>query len=88
MSTVTQQLNSIPNAWSCPRCYRMNFQPDTDDNCFYGCGYKLEDYIHKDLGWKCPQCFHKNVTRLFSKYMCNKCHYRLNIDDLDKMKFE
>ena len=76
------------DTWSCPRCYRYNFSPDTDELCLNGCGYSMGDSIYKQLGWECPQCDTKNSTKMFTSYTCRICNYGLNIDELKKAIYE
>ncbi len=84
MSTTLENNNEN---WFCPRCYRVNISPETDEHCYYGCGYTLNDYGVTVLGWQCPKCHCKNINKLFSMiYRCNQCQYK--IDDINDIKFE
>lgn len=68
--------------WQCPRCDRFNFGDDIDENCYYGCGYKLEDKLYKGIGWTCPECHNKNISFRFFK--CKQCHHiPNNFDDIE-----
>ncbi len=88
MSTETLNAN-LDTIWFCPRCYKVNNTIETDNYCFYGCGYMQDDYPSRNFGWKCPKCSDRNISRLFTNnYRCHSCHYKLLLDDFNNIKIE
>ena len=81
-------IQSYENTWSCPRCTRYNFSPESDSICTNGCGYSIGDYTYKQFGWKCPQCHLKNSTKMSSSFDCYGCHYKLTLDELQGVVYD